>query len=142
MTLAVQFGRVQNLGALLAVLLVAGCVTYEPLIIGPPPPYALLPVDELMSCDAMTASFIFSAKRAARIEYWMEVGPLPGYGNDMFGFDAPHELVAERRRLDALTDLQRMRGCRVMDPGPAVIYERQMLEEPGRNKGPPLKVRG
>ena len=26
---------------------------------------------------AMTASFIFSARRAARLEYWLAVGPLP-----------------------------------------------------------------
>jgi hypothetical protein len=142
MTAASKFRQIRSAGALMASLLVTGCVTVEPLIIGPPPPYALLPADELMSCEAMTASFIFSAKRAARIEYWMQVGPLPGYGNDRFGLDAPQELVAERRRLDALTDLQRMRGCPVMDPGPAVVFERQKLEEGTRKNGPPLSVRG
>jgi hypothetical protein len=88
----------------------------------------------------MTASFIFSVKRAARLEFWLAVGPLPGYGTDMFGLDAPRELVAERRRLDALTDLQRTRGCPVMEPAPAVLYERRKLED--ANKAPPLQVRG
>ena len=126
--------------AAIAVLSLAGCVPYEPVMLVPPPPYPLLPVDRLMSCEAMTASFIFSAKRAARLEFWLAFGPLPGYGTDMFGVDAPRELAAERRRLDALTDLQRTRGCPVMEPGPAVVYERQKLEE--ANKAPPLQVRG
>jgi hypothetical protein len=99
----------------------------------------MLPVETSMSCEAMTASFIFSAKRAARLEYWMEVGPLPGYGKNMFGSDAPGEIAAERRRLDALTDLQRTRGCPVMEPVPAVMYERQKLEGVS---APPLRVRG
>ena len=121
-------------------LSLAGCVPHEPVMLVPPPPYPLLPVDKSMSCEAMTASFIFSAKRAARLEYWLNVGPLPGYGSDMFGLDAPIELAAERRRLDALTDLQRTRGCPVMEPGPAVVYERQKLE--GTSQGPVLGVRG
>lgn len=133
--------RTQGLGALLALLSLAGCVTAEPVVVlAPPPPYPVLPVDASMSCEAMTASFIFSAKRAARLEYWLEVGPLPGYGTDMFGLDAPIEIAAERRRLDALTDLQRTRGCPVMEPGPAVVYERQKLD--GASKGPALQVRG
>ncbi|WP_426413265.1 hypothetical protein [Bradyrhizobium ganzhouense] len=119
----------------------AGCVTAQPVVlIEPAPPYPLLPVDASMSCEAMTASFMFSAKRAARLEFWLEVGRLPGYGTDMFGIDAPRELAAERRRLDALTDLQRTRGCPVMEPGPAVVYERQKLE--GASKTPALRVRG
>ncbi|WP_156927776.1 hypothetical protein [Bradyrhizobium sp. Tv2a-2] len=142
MNALLKFRRARSAVALIAALLLDGCVTYQPLIVGPAPPYALLPPDELMSCEAMTASFMFAAKRAARIEFWMEVGPLPGYGNDMFGVDAPSELVAERQRFDALTDLQRMRGCPVMDPEPAVVYERQKLEEAARSKGPPLKVKG
>jgi hypothetical protein len=89
----------------------------------------------------MTASFIFSARRAARLEYWLKVGPLPGYGTDMYGVDAPREIAAERRRLDALTDLQRMRGCPVMEPGPAVLYERQKLEGISQPTAP-LSVRG
>jgi hypothetical protein len=126
--------------AAIALLSLAGCVPHEPVLLVPPPPYPLLPVDRLMSCEAITASFIFSVKRAARLEFWLAVGPLPGYGTDMFGFDAPRELAAERRRLDALTDLQRTRGCPVMEPGPAVVYERQKLED--ASKAPPLQVRG
>ena len=126
--------------AAIAVLSLAGCVPYEPVMLVPPPPYPLFPVDRSMSCEAMTASFIFSAKRAARLEFWLAYGPLPGYGTDMFGLDAPIELAAERRRLDALTDLQRTRGCPVLEPGPAVVHERQKLEE--ANKAPPLRVRG
>lgn len=37
-------------------------------------------------------------------------------------------LVDERRRLDALSDLQRYKGCTVMEPGPAVVEERARLE--------------
>jgi hypothetical protein len=123
-----------------ALMSLGACVTYEPVLpLGPAPVYPILPVDVSMSCEAMTASFIFSAKRAARLEYWLEVGRLPGYGTDMFGVDAPKEIAAERRRLDALSDLQRTRGCPVMEPVPAVIYERQKLEGVG---APPLRVRG
>ena len=129
-------------------LALGGCVTYQPVpLLLQPPIYPILSVDASMSCEAMTASFIFSARRAARLEYWLHVGPLPGYGTDRFGVDAPIELATERRRLDALSDLQRTRGCPVMDPGPAVSYERQKLEpvsEPLRQppSQPPLRVRG
>jgi hypothetical protein len=109
-------------------------------LLGPAPVYPIIPVDASMSCGAMTASFIFSARRAARLEYWLAVGPLPGYRTDMFGVDAPIEVVAERRRLDALSDLQRTRGCPVMEPGPAVVYERQKLE--GASQPMALRVRG
>jgi hypothetical protein len=126
--------------AAIALLSMAGCVPYEPVLLVPAPPYPLLPVDRSMSCEAMTASFIFSVKRAARLEFWLAVGPLPGYGTEMFGLDAPRELALERRRLDALTDLQRTRGCPVMEPGPAVVYERQKLED--ASKAPPLRVLG
>lgn len=141
MMLNVPTLRTRGLGALLALLSLAGCVTAEPVVVlAPPPPYSLLPVDTSMSCEAMTASFIFSAKRAARLEYWLEVGPLPGYGTDMFGVDGPRELMAERRRMDALMDLQRTRGCPAMEPAPAVLYERQKLED--RSKAAALRVRG
>jgi hypothetical protein len=130
-----------RLAAAIALVSLGACVTYQP--DQPPwfaPPYPILPVDASMSCEAMTASFIFSARRAARLEYWLKVGPLPGYGTDMFGVDAPKEIMAERRRLDALSDLQRTRGCPVMDPVPAVLYERQKLE--GVSESMPLRVRG
>ena len=108
------------------VLTLGGCVTtdYAP----DPPPYMLLPVDESMSCNGIASSFRFAAKRAARLEYWLSVGPLAGYGNERFPLDAPKQLVDERRRLDALSDLQRMKGCTVMEPGPAVVEERSRLE--------------
>jgi hypothetical protein len=104
----------------------------------------LLPVDESMSCDAIAASFHFSANRAARLEYWLSAGPVRGYGFERFPVDAPKELVDERRRLDALSDLQRYRGCAVMDPGPAVVYERSRLEGSMRQQQAPviLKSRG
>jgi hypothetical protein len=104
-----------------------GCVTNQ-VVLEPPPPYMLLPVDEMASCEAISASFMFSAKRAARIEYWLSVGRWPGYGYDRFPLDAPRELVEERRRMDALTDLQRDRGCVVLEPTTAVINERAKLE--------------
>ena len=108
------------------VLTLGGCVTtvYAP----DPPPYMLLPVDESMSCNGIASSFRFAAWRAARLEYWLSVGPLAGYGNERFPLDAPKQLVDERRRLDALSDLQRMKGCTVMEPGPAVVEERSRLE--------------
>jgi len=93
-----------------------------------PPPYALLPVDESMTCNGIASSFRFAARRAARLEYWLSVGPLAGYGNERFPLDAPKQLVDERRRLDALSDLQRFKGCTVMEPGPAVVEERAKLE--------------
>jgi hypothetical protein len=119
-----------------------GCVTnYYPLI-PPPPPYMLLPVDETMTCNAIAASFRFAARRAARLEYWLSVGPLAGYGYERFPEDAPNQLVDERRRLDALSDLQRYKGCTVLEPGPTVVYERLKLE--GWMRPPPvvLKSRG
>jgi hypothetical protein len=96
----------------------------------------LLPVDETMSCDAIAASFRFAARRAARLEYWLSVGPLAGYNYERFPLDAPKQLVDERRRLDALSDLQRYKGCTVMEPGPAVVDERIRLE--GSIKRPPV----
>jgi hypothetical protein len=121
-----------------------GCVTnYYPLI-PPPPPYMLLPVDETMTCDAIAASFRFAARRAARLEYWLSVGPLAGYGYEKFPEDAPKQLVDERRRLDALSDLQRYKGCTVLEPGPTVVYERLKLEGSARRSQAPvvLKSRG
>src|SRR3954452_18234342 len=119
---------VPKVAVAVALVSLGACTTFQPApLLGPVPVYPILQVDASMSCEAMTASFIFSAKRAARLEYWLEVGPLPGYGTDMFGVDAPREIAAERRRLDALSDLQRTRGCPVMEPVPAVIYERQKL---------------
>ena len=121
-----------------------GCVTnYYPLI-PPPPPYMLLPVDETMTCEAIAASFRFAARRAARLEYWLSVGPLAGYGYEKFPEDAPKQLVGERRRLDALSDLQRYKGCTVLEPGPTVVYERLKLEGSARGSQPPvvLKSRG
>jgi hypothetical protein len=121
-----------------------GCVTtVYPL--GYSPPYMLLSVDESMSCSGIAASFRFSVRRAARLEYWLSVGPLAGYGNERFPIDAPQQLVDERRRLDALSDLQRFKGCTVMEPGPAVVEERARLE--GTIPQPPsppvvLKSRG
>jgi hypothetical protein len=105
----------------------SGCVTSE-YVLTPPPPYMLLPVDEMASCNAISASFMFSARRAARLEYWLSVGRWPGYGYDRFLVDAPRELVEERRRMDALTDLQRDRGCLVLEPATAVVNERAKLE--------------
>ena len=90
--------------------------------------YPLLPGDESMTCNGIASSFRFSVRRAARIEYWLAVGPLAGYGTERFPLDAPKQLVDERRRLDALTDLQRLKGCTVMEPGPAVVEERARLE--------------
>ena len=93
-----------------------------------PPPYMLLPVDRSMSCNGIASSFRFAARRAARLEYWLSVGPLAGYGNERFPLDGPKQLVDERRRLDALSDLQRFKGCTVIEPGPAVVEERTKLE--------------
>jgi hypothetical protein len=112
----------------LLVCVLGGCVTDSTRILAPPPPYMLLPADEMMSCDAIAASFRFAARRAARLEYWMSVGPFHGYGFEDFPIDAPTELTYERRRLDALTDLQRYKGCTVFDPAAAVVYERSKLE--------------
>lgn len=111
-----------------------GCVTNDYPLIPAPPPYMLLPVDETMTCDGIAASFRFAAWRAARLEYWLSAGPLAGYGYDRFPEDAPKQLVDERRRLDALSDLQRYKGCPVLEPGPTVVYERMKLE--GRQQSP------
>jgi len=102
--------------------LLAGCATYVAPF-NPPPPYAVLPVDESMSCNGIAASFRYAARRAARLEYWLSVGPLAGYGYERYPLDAPKQLIDERRRMDALTDLQRYKGCTVMEPGPAVEVE-------------------
>jgi hypothetical protein len=98
----------------------------------------------MMTCDAIAASFRFAARRAARLEYWLSVGPLAGYGYERFPEDAPKQLVDERRRLDALTDLQRYRGCTVLEPGPSVVYERLKLEGSARQQQAPVvpKSRG
>ncbi len=117
-----------------------GCVTTDYAV--DPPPYMLLPVDDMMSCDAIAASFRFAARRAARLEYWLVVGPLAGYGFERFPADAPKQLVDERRRLDALSDLQRYRGCVVMEPGPAVVYERTKLEDSIKRPPVVLKSKG
>lgn len=122
-------------------LLLAGCVTEQPYVIDPPSPYMLLPVDESMSCNAIAASFRFSVRRAARLEYWLAAGSLAGYDSDRFPLDAPKQLTDERRRLDALTDLQRMKGCTVIEPGPAVVEERVRLEQSARTSRPQAVLR-
>jgi hypothetical protein len=138
---AVAFARFGLLWGIVSAL--GGCVT-DSSSLTPPPPYMLFPVDEMMSCDAITASFRYSAKQAARLEYWLSAGPLPGYSFARFPLDAPKELVDERRRLDALSDLQRYKGCAVLEPGPAVVYERSKLEASEKRLRPPvvLKSRG
>jgi hypothetical protein len=98
----------------------------------------LQPADELMSCDAIAASFRFAAKRAARLEYWLMMGRPSGYGYGDFPVEGPKELVDERRRLDALSDLQRFKGCYVLDPVAAVVYERAKLEGPSKAPGGPV----
>ena len=118
------------------VFALAGCVT-PVLPIEPPPPYALLPVDESMNCNGIAASFRYAARRAARLEYWLAVGPLAGYDYERYPLDAPKQLIDERRRLDALADLQRYKGCTVMEPGPAVVEERLKLEGSVRPSPPP-----
>jgi hypothetical protein len=104
-----------------------GCVTDPVSTLTPPPPYMLLPADEMMSCAAITASFRFAARRAALLEYWMSVGRLQTYERDKFPEEVRIELVDERRRLDALSELQRDKGCHVSEPGPAVVEERSKL---------------
>ena len=99
------------------------------------PPYRLIDVDKAMSCEALAASFHFAAVRAARLEYWLDAGQLPTYGLDRFGLDAPAQLEDERGRLDALTDLARIKGCPVQDPVGAVALERERLSRPA---GPPI----
>ncbi|MGW1420209.1 hypothetical protein ACWAT4_08845 [Bradyrhizobium manausense] len=133
---------VSRLGMVCALpLLLAGCVTDQPMVMEPPPPYMLLPVDESMSCNAIAGSFRFSVRRAARLEYWLAAGSLAGYDSDRFPLDAPKQLMDERRRLDALTDLQRTKGCTVIEPGPAVAEERERLEESARNSRPQAVLR-
>lgn len=117
----------------------AGCVTAVYPI--DPPPYPILPVDESMTCTGIAASFRFAARRAARLEYWLSVGPVAGYENERFPLDAPKQLVDERRRLDALSDLQRFKGCPVMEPGPAVVEERKRLENSVRPPVPPVVLK-
>ena len=102
----------------------------------------LLPVDETMTCDAIAGSFRFSAKRAARLEYSLSEGSLASYGYERFPDDAPQQLVDERRRLDALSDLQRTRGCDTMEPGPFVVHERMKLEGLKRRPSVVLNSRG
>lgn len=108
----------------------AGCVTYQPVppILAPAPPYMLLPVDEMMTCPGIASSFQYSARRAALLEYWLSTPYPPEYGYSMFRRDAPLQLTDERRRLDALSGLQREKGCLVLDPTAAVVYERSKLE--------------
>ena len=68
-----------------------------------------------------------------------------GVDTERFPLDAPKQLVDERRRLDALSDLQRYKGCTVMEPGPAVVEERARLEGSIVRPAPPaivLKSRG
>ena len=130
---------VARLGMLCSVVCsLVGCATgvYLP----DPPPYPLLPVDESMSCNGIASSFRFSVRRAARLEYWLAVGPLAGYDTERFPLDAPKQLVDERRRLDALSDLQRFKGCTVMEPGPAVVEERARLEASIPRPAPPPVV--
>jgi hypothetical protein len=145
--------RLASLGLLCGmVCMLGGCVaTYYPVdppYLVDPPPYMVLPVDESMTCNGIASSFRFAARRAARLEYWLSVGPLAGYDNARFPLDAPKQLVDERRRLDALSDLQRYKGCTVMEPGPAVVEERARLEgsivPPPPPQPPPavLKSRG
>ena len=117
--------------------LLAGCGTYAAPF-NPPPPYNVLPVDKSMSCNGIAASFRYAVRRAARLEYWLSVGPLAGYGYERYPLDAPKQLIDERRRMDALTDLQRYKGCTVMEPGPAVVEERLKLE--GSRPPPPPVV--
>jgi hypothetical protein len=132
--------------SLLCVLIcgLGGCVTDPPPTLASPPPYMLLPVDEMMSCNAIAASFRFSARRAARLEYWIAVGPLQSYDVDKFAEDAGVELVDERRRLEALSELQRFKGCIVSQPAAAVAEERLKLGVPIRQLQAPavLSSRG
>jgi hypothetical protein len=115
-----------------------GCVTNTGNVLIDPPPYMLLPNDEMMSCDAIAASFQFSARRAARLEYWLFRNRSPGYGFGEFSVEGPKELMGERRRLDALSDLQRFKGCYVLDPAAAVFYERSKLEGPSKAPRAPV----
>ena len=115
--------------ALIAVML-EGCVTAPVRMsyLDHDEPYALLSVDESMSCQALTASFLFSARRAARLEYWLATGPIAGFGHARYEVDAPAKLRGEFRRMDALSDQQRYKGCLVMEPRAVVAEERARLE--------------
>ncbi len=68
-----------------------------------------------------------------------------GYGNERFPLDAPKQLVDERRRLDALSDLQRSRrSCTVVEAGPSVVEERlraARFDPPRRTTGRPEVAR-
>lgn len=123
-----------------------GCMAAPAWVWHPNPnePYALLSVDESMSCEALNASFLFSARRAARLEYWLDTGPVAGFGRARFEVDAPAKLRAEFRRMDALSDQQRYKGCRVMEPRIVVAEERARLEPlpPPPPNGPVLRSRG
>jgi hypothetical protein len=116
-----------NFAGLAMALTLSGCYQHNYEVYSPPT-YNLLPVDETMTCESIASSFRFAAKRAARLEYWLEIGPIAGYGYERFMVDAPRQLLDERRRMDALSDLQRYKGCAVLEPGPAVVYERAKLE--------------
>lgn len=127
-----------------ATLALGGCVT-APVAVVPfyyEEPYALLSVDESMSCEALTASFMFSARRAARLVYWLEAGPIAGFGHARFGADAPQKLRDEFRRMDALSDQQRYKGCRVLEPSTVVAEERMKLDPVPLRPGPVLRARG
>ena len=124
-----------------------GCITAQvfPLSAYEEQPYALLTVDQSMSCDALTASFMFAARRAARLIYWLDVGPPAGYGNARYELDAPDKLRDEFRRMDALSDQQRYKGCVVLEPRAIVAEELRRLDPtlpPPLLKGPVLRRRG
>jgi hypothetical protein len=137
---------VRSIAPVLIALGLEGCVTasvWDPYL-DYDEPYALLSVDESMSCEALTASFLFSARRAARLEYWLDTGPVAGFGHARFEFDAPAKVRNEFRRMDALSDQQRYKGCRVMEPRAVVAEERARLEPlpPPPIEGPVLRSRG
>ena len=96
-----------------------GCVTTYPFRSIEPPPYMLLPVDE-MAIVRRYRSLVPVFGEARRPSGILAVGRARLAGTDLNDFreDAPRELVDERRRLDALSDLQREKGCVVMEPGP------------------------
>lgn len=136
-----------SVGALFsAALLLSGCVT------APTPipyfeydeTYPLLSVDESMSCDALNASFMFSARRAARLQFWLETGPVAGFGTARYELDAPAKLREEFKRMDALSDQQRYKGCRVLEPRLVVAEERNRLGPmpPPLISGPVLRSKG
>ena len=132
---------------LLVAISLGGCVTAPPVFdpyLDYDEPYALLSVDESMSCEALTATFLFSARRAARLEYWLDTGPIAGFGHARFAVDAPAKVRNEFRRMDAVSDQQRYKGCRVMEPRAVVAEERARLEPlpPQPIKGPVLRARG